>query len=194
MFPLGQKHLTCPPLTSTWFTCCPPRRLLAAVIGISLLQLVAATGRLPSHHIYQPGKLADSCAPADFHASYWTADGAPGAQPGVALPGTAYAQRVLYQHQHPASCSGLKYLAYSPCYHGIGSTIHIMGQMLSHAMRLNRILMIEENPEHPFTTASTARPAPPSTTATLSPCPTARGRMWRRPRASTPMASTRRSK
>ena len=115
-----------------------------------MLQLVVATGRLPSHHIYQPGKLADSCAPADFHASYWTADGAPGAQPGVALPGTAYAQRVLYQHQHPASCSGLRFIAYSPCYHGIGSTIHIMGQMLSHALRLNRVLMIEENPEHPY--------------------------------------------
>ena len=68
---------------------CPPRRLLAAVLGICTLQLAAAS-QLPSHHVYQPGKLADSCAAADFDASYWTADSAPSTEPGVALVGTTY--------------------------------------------------------------------------------------------------------
>ena len=114
-----------------------------------MLQLAAA-GRLPSHHIYQPGKLADSCAPGDFDASYWTADGAPGAQPGTALVGTTHAQRVIYQHQHPADCAGLRFLVYRPCPHGIGSNIHVMGQALSLAMRFNRVLMVAEDREHPY--------------------------------------------
>ena len=61
-----------------------------------------------------------------------------------------YAQRVIYQHQHPASCTGLRFLVYSACPNGIGSTIHVMGRALSHAMRLNRVLMVVEDPEHPY--------------------------------------------
>ena len=39
---------------------------------------------------------------------------------------------------------------YHACPNGIGSTIHVMGQALSLAMRLNRVLMVAKDPEHPY--------------------------------------------
>ena len=123
-----------------------PCRLLAAVIALCTWQPAIASQA--SHHILQAGQLADSCAPGDFDPSYWT-DSAP-SMPGAALVGTAYAQRAIYQHQHPASCTAARYLVYLTCPNGIGSNIHLMGQALSHAMRLDRVLMVAEDPGHPY--------------------------------------------
>ena len=65
--------------------------------------------------------------------------------------GTAYAQRVIWQHQHPSSCAAAKYLIYQPCHQGgIGSNIHVMGLALSHALTMGRVLMTMEDHAHPF--------------------------------------------
>lgn len=77
------------------------------------------------HHIYDEGQEEDVCAPADFGGTYWTAPDARGAR----LLGTAHAQRLIWQHQHPASCAGSTFLVWRACNHGIGSTWHIMGQV-----------------------------------------------------------------
>eukprot|EP00199_Chlamydomonas_sp_CCMP681_P002141 CAMPEP_0119104070 /NCGR_PEP_ID=MMETSP1180-20130426/2381_1 /TAXON_ID=3052 ORGANISM="Chlamydomonas cf sp, Strain CCMP681" /NCGR_SAMPLE_ID=MMETSP1180 /ASSEMBLY_ACC=CAM_ASM_000741 /LENGTH=403 /DNA_ID=CAMNT_0007088739 /DNA_START=140 /DNA_END=1351 /DNA_ORIENTATION=+ len=65
---------------------------------------------------------------------------------GTMLFGTSAAQRIIWQHQHPFDCrSGrfLVFVAFNRGYgHGIGSTIHVIGQYLSIAISLGRILIL----------------------------------------------------
>ena len=58
------------------------------------------------------------------------------------LYGTAFAQKAIWEHQHPADCSKVRYLAYYHAPSGIGSQLHLLGQALALAMHLGRILII----------------------------------------------------
>ncbi|CAE7785558.1 FucT6 [Symbiodinium sp. CCMP2456] len=58
------------------------------------------------------------------------------------LYGTAYAQKVLWEHQHPANCSNASFLMYSAHTAGMGSQLHWMGQALALAMNLGRVLVL----------------------------------------------------
>ncbi len=98
------------------------------------------------HHIYEEGEAEDACTSADFDSSYWTAPGGRGSQ----LLGTQHAQRVIWDHQHPASCAGARFLVYHPCNHGIGSTWHVLGQALAHAIAMDRVLVLAADGAHAF--------------------------------------------
>ena len=121
-------------------------RLFLGLCSACHLQAASAAG--PSHHIYREGKWAGSCSADDFPASYWT-DGR-GQSDGTQLLGTTFAQRVIHKHQHPLDCAAAKFLLYRPCHSGIGSYIHIMGQVLSLAIRLNRVLVMQQDDAHPY--------------------------------------------
>eukprot|EP00435_Cladocopium_sp_Y103_P056160 s363_g18.t2 len=58
------------------------------------------------------------------------------------LYGTAFAQKTIWEHQHPADCSKIKYMAFYHTPAGIGSQLHLLGQALALAMHLGRILVI----------------------------------------------------
>ena len=58
------------------------------------------------------------------------------------LYGTAYAQKVVWEHQHPANCSNASFLMYSLHAAGMGSQLHWLGQALALAMNLGRVLVI----------------------------------------------------
>ncbi|CAL1173823.1 unnamed protein product [Cladocopium goreaui] len=61
---------------------------------------------------------------------------------GEVLYGTAFAQKTIWEHQHPADCSKTKYMAFYHTPAGIGSQLHLLGQALALAMHLGRILII----------------------------------------------------
>ena len=98
------------------------------------------------HHIYDEGSEEDSCSAADFGSTYWTSPGARGTQ----LLGTQHAQRLIWENQHPASCEGKSFLVWRACNHGIGSTWHIMGQVLAHAIAMARVLVLAPDEGHAF--------------------------------------------
>ena len=112
----------------------------------------------PGHHIYREGKWAGSCTADDFDGSYWTDTHASDGE-GTQLLGTAFAQRVIHRHQHPASCAGAHFLLYRPCHLGIGANIHVMGQVLSLAMRMGRVLVLEADDAHPYFESGRCDPA-----------------------------------
>lgn len=97
------------------------------------------------HHIYKAGMSSTACSPENFHPSYWATE-----RNGSALVGTAFAQRLIWSHQHPSSCKDAKYLIYFPAHHGIGSNVHLMGQSLAIAMALDRVLLVAEDINHPY--------------------------------------------
>lgn len=97
------------------------------------------------HHIYKAGTLSTACTPGNFHPSYWATE-----KNGSALVGTAYAQSLIWRHQHPTSCKAVKYLIFFPAHHGIGSNVHLLGQTLAIAMALERVLLVAEDPSHPY--------------------------------------------
>lgn len=57
------------------------------------------------------------------------------------LYGTAYAQQVIWDHQHPKDCSKKKFLTFVHDVSGIGSNLHVIGQALALAMHYGRILV-----------------------------------------------------
>mmetsp|Transcript_9470 Transcript_9470/g.16765 ORF Transcript_9470/g.16765 Transcript_9470/m.16765 type:complete len:408 (+) Transcript_9470:311-1534(+) len=62
---------------------------------------------------------------------------------GAVLFGTRFAQHVIWQRQHPFDCSLKRFIVYfANDNHGIGSTVHCIGQYLSLAMTLGRILIL----------------------------------------------------
>ena len=58
------------------------------------------------------------------------------------LYGTAYAQKLIWEHQHPVNCSNASFLLYFHHQAGIGSQLHWLGQALAIAMNLGRVLVI----------------------------------------------------
>eukprot|EP00438_Fugacium_kawagutii_P031850 Skav230346 [mRNA] locus=scaffold25:141106:142296:- [translate_table: standard] len=60
------------------------------------------------------------------------------------LYGTAFAQKTIWEHQHPADCNGAKYLEYYNRHSGMGSQLHLLGQALALAMHLGRVLILPE--------------------------------------------------
>lgn len=65
-------------------------------------------------------------------------------EPADVLYGTAYAQRAIWEHQHPADCSSAKFLA---MYHwpiGMGALLHFLGRALGLAMHVGRVLVLAE--------------------------------------------------
>ena len=97
------------------------------------------------HHIYDEPKAEDTCSASHFQAGYWTQGGS-----GTQLLGTYHAQQAIWRHQHPDSCQGKKYLVWQPCANGIGSTWHIMGQALAHALTMDRIFVLAGDPENAY--------------------------------------------
>ena len=67
---------------------------------------------------------------------------------GEYLFGTAYAQHVIYKHQHPTSCADKKFLVYRAVgnAHGLGSTFHVNSVAMAEALFLDRILVFEPQP------------------------------------------------
>ncbi|CAE7770279.1 FucT6, partial [Symbiodinium pilosum] len=57
------------------------------------------------------------------------------------LYGTAYAQQLIWNHQHPKNCSEAKFLVYYHQVCGIGAQLHLLGQALAIAMQLGRVLV-----------------------------------------------------
>lgn len=103
-----------------------------------------------NHHIYKPGFPADACLSGTLHQSYWTRAKHEHGKKSSALVGTAFAQKLVWEHQHPSDCRAAEYLIWIPTPHGIGSNVHCMGQALSHAMNLNRVLLLAEDHVHPY--------------------------------------------
>lgn len=101
-----------------------------------------------SHHIYKAGLTGDSCCGTDFQNTYWTSAAQPAK--GSALVGTAFAQKIIWQHQHPSDCTAVKYLIWLPSHNGIGSNFHCMGQVLAYAINLDRVLVLAHDPDHPY--------------------------------------------
>eukprot|EP00927_Polykrikos_kofoidii_P055076 TRINITY_DN49391_c0_g1_i1.p1 TRINITY_DN49391_c0_g1~~TRINITY_DN49391_c0_g1_i1.p1 ORF type:complete len:794 (+),score=59.18 TRINITY_DN49391_c0_g1_i1:110-2491(+) len=58
------------------------------------------------------------------------------------LYGTAYAQRMIWEHQHPPDCSQAKYLMMLHWPVGIGALLHFLAHALGLAMHLGRLLVL----------------------------------------------------
>ncbi|KAL6758822.1 hypothetical protein V8C86DRAFT_2586059 [Haematococcus lacustris] len=108
-----------------------------------------------THHLYHLPIVNASLqlemeACGDFGPSAWSSrqPGSPQSLQVPALPralwGTAYAQRRIWEHQHPYSCRSHKLAYYSSLDngHGIGSTLHLMGHALGIAMALGRVFIM----------------------------------------------------
>ncbi len=118
------------------------RRVLSFVI-----MAVGCSGAA-KHHIYKSGYSADTCEANHFPYSYWTSADNP--ENGAALVGSAFAQRHIWEHQHPADCKAARFLIYIPVKNGIGSNYHTMGQALASAMTLDRVMLLMQDSEHPY--------------------------------------------
>ncbi|CAE7490126.1 set5 [Symbiodinium necroappetens] len=66
-----------------------------------------------------------------------------GASRKAILYGTAWAQRMIWDHQHPRrDCRDVKILIFRSGPSGIGSMLHQLGQALALAMELDRVLVV----------------------------------------------------
>mmetsp|Transcript_20255 Transcript_20255/g.61032 ORF Transcript_20255/g.61032 Transcript_20255/m.61032 type:complete len:429 (-) Transcript_20255:963-2249(-) len=63
---------------------------------------------------------------------------------GEVLFGTAQAQQIIYQHQHPADCENARFLVHKSQGSGIGSLLHQMGVALAGALDLGRVLIFDK--------------------------------------------------
>lgn len=126
----------------------PHRRVTWACLHLVLAGhlLQRCCGYHSHHHIYEDGEAEDSCAGSDFQPGYWVQPSARGTE----LLGTRHAQRAIWEHQHPASCAGKRFLVWQPCANGIGSTWHIMGQALAHALTMDRIFLVAGDTENSY--------------------------------------------
>lgn len=66
------------------------------------------------------------------------------ARASARLYGTAWAQDMIYRHQHPANCTRTRFLALRQRPSGIGSNLHVLGQALALAMNLGRVLVLAD--------------------------------------------------
>lgn len=118
---------------------------LRCLVLLTATVWTSAQARDGEHHIYKTGLSSAACSAESFHPSYWTE-----AVEGSCLVGTAFAQSLIWKHQHPTDCTHKKFLVWLPTHHGIGSNIHCLGQTLAVAMTLNRVLIIAEDTSHPY--------------------------------------------
>jgi len=71
----------------------------------------------------------------------WNAKVRRAGKPDV-LYGTAFAQQIIWDHQHPVDCTGVKFLTMLHWPVGIGALLHFLARALGLAMHLGRILVL----------------------------------------------------
>eukprot|EP00927_Polykrikos_kofoidii_P053901 TRINITY_DN48424_c0_g1_i1.p1 TRINITY_DN48424_c0_g1~~TRINITY_DN48424_c0_g1_i1.p1 ORF type:complete len:784 (-),score=62.52 TRINITY_DN48424_c0_g1_i1:114-2465(-) len=122
-----------------------------------------AAGFAQTNHLYKDGARVISGVDRPGHCATFEADNpdvvlnsekypwSPGVRRGGGsdvLYGTAYAQRVIWEHQHPHDCHEVKYLTMLHWPVGIGAMLHYLAHALGLAMHLGRILVLSiEGPE-----------------------------------------------
>lgn len=69
---------------------------------------------------------------------------------GQQLYGSVAAQRAIWRHQHPKSCTDKKFIVYEALgpEHGIGTILHTLGVALQAAINLDRILVLNPQPHY----------------------------------------------
>jgi len=96
------------------------------------------------------------CKPQWFPPRHWTGvvRETPGSNVtnriGEQLYGSLAAQRAIWRHQHPKNCSDEKFIVYEALgpEHGIGTILHALGVALQAALNLNRILVLNPQPNY----------------------------------------------
>jgi len=126
----------------------PPAPPAPSTAGLNKVQnhiykLEASTGSSACEYDKQDEELAQHGWDAEKYP--WHVVGAgnlKGKRRLAVLYGTAYAQRLIWDHQNPASCNGAKYLIYHQQSSGVGSNLHLVGQALALALHLGRIFVL----------------------------------------------------
>ena len=153
----GQNHLTAGKEPDRHFKDMRKQRIQDDPQDV-VAMLTIGRERKVQNHVYQweEGSGNPSCIGFDedekllksgwnFSRYPWRIVGTPPPAQRNVLYGTAYAQRVIWEHQNPSDCSKAKFLEYRHDVSGIGSQLHLHGQALALAMHLGRILVLPQD-------------------------------------------------